>query len=194
MPWFPLILLLLGLCVIVVRLTLPRFRTVLFTSCNAAAHTCVVCGDQIRNAACAWPSQSFVGGRAGHAICVFLPARYVRNACSGMAVFMKPPYASLFGVCARAHTGVVIGLAVASILNLAVMLAIDIILNITPPPVMHVSGWALGIALGIVMPTVANVVPIRRALSSVLRDALDMYHQVCPTTTHVVLWSLQCVS
>ena len=27
------------------------------------------------------------------------------------------------------------------------------------------------------MPTLANIIPIRRALSSTLRDAIDMYHQ-----------------
>eukprot|EP01087_Luapelamoeba_hula_P011389 TRINITY_DN3089_c0_g1_i1.p1 TRINITY_DN3089_c0_g1~~TRINITY_DN3089_c0_g1_i1.p1 ORF type:complete len:1336 (+),score=202.48 TRINITY_DN3089_c0_g1_i1:44-4051(+) len=41
------------------------------------------------------------------------------------------------------------------------------------------TGWSLliGAALGILMPIVANIIPIRRALSQTLRDALDVYHQ-----------------
>lgn len=42
------------------------------------------------------------------------------------------------------------------------------------------SGYAIGVAvlLGFAMPIVANIFPIRRALSHTLRDALDVYHQV----------------
>ncbi|KYQ92900.1 hypothetical protein DLAC_05491 [Tieghemostelium lacteum] len=35
-----------------------------------------------------------------------------------------------------------------------------------------------GILLGLLMPIVANIAPIQRALSKTLRDALDIYHQV----------------
>lgn len=40
---------------------------------------------------------------------------------------------------------------------------------------------ALAVVLGFVMPIVANVMPIKRALSNTLRDALDIYHQVTST-------------
>ena len=39
----------------------------------------------------------------------------------------------------------------------------------------------LAVVLGFIMPIVANVVPIKRALSNTLRDALDIYHQVTST-------------
>ncbi|KAL6065065.1 FtsX domain-containing protein [Balamuthia mandrillaris] len=36
---------------------------------------------------------------------------------------------------------------------------------------------AIGLALGFIMPIIANIIPIRRALTQTLRDALDIYHQ-----------------
>ena len=46
---------------------------------------------------------------------------------------------------------------------------------------------ALAVVLGFVMPILANVVPIKRALSNTLRDALDIYHQVTSTVkVHVM--------
>ena len=36
------------------------------------------------------------------------------------------------------------------------------------------------------MPAVANIVPIRRALSSTLRDAIDLYHQTFTDVTVVI--------
>ena len=35
----------------------------------------------------------------------------------------------------------------------------------------------MGVAIGLLMPFVANIVPISRALSSTLRNALDVYHK-----------------
>ena len=86
-----------------------------------------------------------------------------------------------------AHAGVLIGLAVASLLNIVAMIAVGILAGITPPFGLHSSAWAVGISMGLIMPTIANVVPIRRALSSVLRDSLDLYHQVS------VVWPGNCV-
>lgn len=77
-----------------------------------------------------------------------------------------------------AAAGVAIGMSAAMVLNVFAMLAMGILAGVTPSFALHGSAWAVGVTLGIVMPTLANVVPIRRALSSVLRDALDMYHQV----------------
>jgi len=84
----------------------------------------------------------------------------------------------VFLLCVVAHAGVLIGLAVASLLNIVAMIAVGILAGITPPFGLHSSAWAVGISMGLIMPTIANVVPIRRALSSVLRDSLDLYHQV----------------
>ena len=86
-----------------------------------------------------------------------------------------------------AHAGVLIGLAVASLLNIVAMIAVGILAGITPPFGLHSSAWAVGISMGLIMPTIANVVPIRRALSSVLRDSLDLYHQVS------VVWPGNCM-
>ena len=35
--------------------------------------------------------------------------------------------------------------------------------------------WILAIGLGLIMPIVSNILPVRKALSSRLRDALDLY-------------------
>ena len=39
---------------------------------------------------------------------------------------------------------------------------------------------------GLFMPAIANVVPIRRAMSSTLRDAIDLYHQTFTDVTVVI--------
>jgi hypothetical protein len=36
---------------------------------------------------------------------------------------------------------------------------------------------ALGITLGITLPLIANIMPIKRALSKNLRESLDLYHR-----------------
>lgn len=45
------------------------------------------------------------------------------------------------------------------------------------------SAAAIAVSLGLVMPLIAIVGPIQRALSKTLRDALDIYHQVQSETT-----------
>ena len=56
---------------------------------------------------------------------------------------------------------------------------------------------------GLFMPAIANVVPIRRAMSSTLRDAIDLYHQTFTDVTVVItrleklglsLWQVSYVS
>ncbi|EGC28601.1 hypothetical protein DICPUDRAFT_159955 [Dictyostelium purpureum] len=42
----------------------------------------------------------------------------------------------------------------------------------------HSTSIISGLAMGFLMPIVANIAPIQRALSRTLRDALDVYHQV----------------
>lgn len=41
---------------------------------------------------------------------------------------------------------------------------------------MALSAIEIGLVLGIGMPIVANIVPVKRALSKTIRDALDVYH------------------
>ena len=73
-----------------------------------------------------------------------------------------------------------VGFLIGSVLYIGALFAASFLLNATPSNVMPLRAWMFGLGLGVVMPAIANVVPIRRALSSVLRDALDMYHQVSP--------------
>ena len=44
------------------------------------------------------------------------------------------------------------------------------------------SAWLLGLFLGLFLPVFGMLVPIRRALSQTLRDALDVYHSVVNNT------------
>ncbi len=45
------------------------------------------------------------------------------------------------------------------------------------------SAIVLGVVVGLVMPVIANIGPIRRALSRTLRDSLDVYHQTQAETS-----------
>jgi ABC-type antimicrobial peptide transport system permease subunit len=73
--------------------------------------------------------------------------------------------------------GIIAGLVVGSILH-GVLVGVFYALTATfIPGSMSTGAWALGIVLGVVMPAAANIIPIRRALSSSLRDSLDLYHQ-----------------
>jgi ABC-type antimicrobial peptide transport system permease subunit len=73
--------------------------------------------------------------------------------------------------------GIAIGLLLAFLINIVVAYfiagytstAVDVLIGSTPVLV--------GVSLGLFMPIVANIIPIRRALSRTLRDALDVYHQ-----------------
>ena len=42
---------------------------------------------------------------------------------------------------------------------------------------MSTGALVLGIVLGLVLPLIANILPIKRALSKNLRESLDMYHR-----------------
>lgn len=81
---------------------------------------------------------------------------------------------------AFAVPGLVIGFLIASVLNVLVMwlLAGFLVIDLAEVPLgLHVSAVIYAIVLGTVMPALANIVPVRRALSKTLRDALDLYHQ-----------------
>ncbi|GAM19320.1 hypothetical protein SAMD00019534_024950, partial [Acytostelium subglobosum LB1] len=43
---------------------------------------------------------------------------------------------------------------------------------------LHGQAVLVGVVMGLLLPILANIVPIQRALSKTLRDALDIYHQV----------------
>eukprot|EP00742_Colponemidia_sp_Colp-10_P003305 GILJ01003519.1.p1 GENE.GILJ01003519.1~~GILJ01003519.1.p1 ORF type:complete len:1186 (-),score=204.90 GILJ01003519.1:249-3806(-) len=78
--------------------------------------------------------------------------------------------------------GVVLGLIVAWIINIFVAFIIAEYADMAVSFKLADSAIILGVCLGIFMPLVSNIVPIRRALSNTLRDALDVYHHVVNDT------------
>lgn len=83
--------------------------------------------------------------------------------------------------------GIVIGFAAASLLNVGVVLGLGALADVTVPWLLHPAAWALGSVLGTAIPAVANIVPIQRALSRTLRDALDLYRQTTGEITVQVM-------
>jgi len=81
---------------------------------------------------------------------------------------------------AFALPGLIMGFVVAAVLNVLVMwlLADFLVIDLAEVPLdLHISAIVYAIVLGTLMPALANIVPVRRALSKTLRDALDLYHQ-----------------
>jgi len=73
--------------------------------------------------------------------------------------------------------GVLIGLSLGFIIYLPVAWYLADFSDTEINPYLQTRSIVLGILLGTIMPVVANIVPIRQALSRTLRDALDLYHQ-----------------
>jgi len=66
-------------------------------------------------------------------------------------------------------------LIVVSLFNIPVVMIFREQVRLPVSYVMPAWSWGLAISLGLCMPYVANILPVKRALSSRLRDALDMY-------------------
>jgi len=83
--------------------------------------------------------------------------------------------------------GIAVGLFLAFLVNIPIALTIADFAYL-PPDFLFVSSsiW-LALSLGLVMPAVANILPISRALSRTLRDSLDVYHQSVSEVTVRVL-------
>lgn len=79
--------------------------------------------------------------------------------------------------------GMLIGLCVASLLHLVVRAVVVDLSGAVVQPVMWPSAWIFGVVFGMTVPAVANLVPIRRAMGSTLRDALDLYHNALNDVT-----------
>ena len=79
--------------------------------------------------------------------------------------------------------GIAIGLLVAWVVNMPLDGVISDYAAIPPSYRFYSSAVLLSVAVGLVMPLVANVVPISRALSRTLRDSLDVYHHVVSDVT-----------
>lgn len=74
--------------------------------------------------------------------------------------------------------GVCVGLFISFLLNIPVA---TIIGNFSSMPAHYdffPSAVIIALLIGLIMPFIANIVPISRALSHTLRDSLDVYHHV----------------
>jgi ABC-type antimicrobial peptide transport system permease subunit len=76
---------------------------------------------------------------------------------------------------AFALPAVIAGLILASIINIPIVNIFRGQVNLEVSYVLPGWSWGLALILGVIMPYVANVLPVRKALSSRLRDALDLY-------------------
>ena len=79
--------------------------------------------------------------------------------------------------------GIALGLLIAYILNMPVDASLSDYAAIPHSSAFYQSPLLLSIAVGLIMPLVANIVPISRALSRTLRDSLDVYHHVVSEVT-----------
>jgi ABC-type antimicrobial peptide transport system permease subunit len=79
--------------------------------------------------------------------------------------------------------GIGLGLLAAWLLWVPVSLILAQLTNAPTEYSLDYSSIILGVVVGFVMPIVANIGPIRRALSRTLRDSLDVYHNVQNETT-----------
>lgn len=78
---------------------------------------------------------------------------------------------------AFAVPGIVGALVIGAVLYIGVALGVGAFAETTISLAVPGDAVAYGVAFGIIMPTIANVLPVRRALSKSLRDALNVYHQ-----------------
>ena len=79
--------------------------------------------------------------------------------------------------------GIALGLMIAFLVNIPVDGFISDYAAIPHSSAFYQSPLLLSIAVGLIMPLVANIVPISRALSRTLRDSLDVYHHVVSEVT-----------
>ena len=72
--------------------------------------------------------------------------------------------------------GIIIGLIVAQILSLPITYAMSFYSSVHLPYHLNFGTLLLCFTLGLVIPILSNIFPIKRALSNTLRDSLDVYH------------------
>jgi hypothetical protein len=76
---------------------------------------------------------------------------------------------------------------VAFLVNIPIALTIADFAYLPPDFLFGSTAIVLALTIGLVMPVVANIVPISRALSRTLRDSLDVYHQTVSDVTVKVM-------
>lgn len=74
--------------------------------------------------------------------------------------------------------GILVGLLGCFLLYIPIGYLISDFIAMTPDISLSVRAAMYGVVLGLIMPMIAIISPIQRALSRTLRDALDIYHQV----------------
>jgi ABC-type antimicrobial peptide transport system permease subunit len=72
--------------------------------------------------------------------------------------------------------GILVGLAVAYVIYLPLEAVVQFYVNVPFDARISSAAIGIGVAVGVLMPIVANVGPISRALQRSLRDSLDKYH------------------
>jgi len=100
----------------------------------------------------------------------------------GMLRALGMPYTTLksllYGQASMyAISGVVVGMSVAGVCHLPLALYFETFSGLPIDLKLPDHGIIFGVAIGTIMPLVANYGPVRRALSSTLRDALDVYRK-----------------
>ncbi|KAI9140455.1 FtsX-like permease family-domain-containing protein [Paraphysoderma sedebokerense] len=81
---------------------------------------------------------------------------------------------------------ILLGLLFCFILYIPIEYVLSSFANIPMSLKLDPSAWTLGVIIGLVLPIVGMVIPIRRALTKTLRDALDVYHNVVfDTIVHI---------
>jgi hypothetical protein len=78
--------------------------------------------------------------------------------------------------------GILAGLLVCFLLYVPIDVFLSIFATIPTTPYLTSAAVLLGVLVGVLMPLAGVVLPIRRALSQTLRDALDVYHNVVNDT------------
>lgn len=86
--------------------------------------------------------------------------------------------------------GVIFGLLLSSLINIPVSSILSGFTALKISPLLSGPSIGMGIAVGLIVPLFAVIIPIKRALSKSLRDALDLYHSVM-NETKVVLTRLE---
>jgi predicted lysophospholipase L1 biosynthesis ABC-type transport system permease subunit len=79
--------------------------------------------------------------------------------------------------------GIAAGLFVSSMLNFVVVAVMRWFAAVQLPWGMYPGAWIFAVVLGVCVPALAVIVPIQRALTATLRDALDISHNVVNDVT-----------
>lgn len=79
--------------------------------------------------------------------------------------------------------GVVLGLATSALLSVPIVSAINVYVKIEGDVVLLGGAMRVAGALGIAMPLISTIVPMRRALSRTLAESLNLYHKTSAETS-----------